>query len=116
MSSHSSKFSPIMSRPQRFDVPFTTEESNGCHRTARVIRATDCIMVAERAQWLVLSLTPALIEIITLHVTSTSSQRDGTINSPPNDKEAGWLGGIYIKELKGLTFPEGMPVARRLKF
>ena len=58
MSSHSSKFSPIMSGPQRFDVPFTTGESNGCDRSAGVIRATDCIMVVERAQWLVLSLTP----------------------------------------------------------
>lgn len=50
MSSHSSKFSPIMSGPQRFDVPFTTGESNGCDRSAGVIRATDCIMVVERAQ------------------------------------------------------------------
>lgn len=58
MSSHSSKFSPIMSRAQQFDVPFTTEESNGFDRSAMVIRATDCIMVAQRAQWLVLSLTP----------------------------------------------------------
>lgn len=50
MSSHSSKFSPIMSGPQRFDVPFTTGENNGFDRSARVIRATDCIMVVERAQ------------------------------------------------------------------
>lgn len=58
MSSHSSRFSPIMSGPQWFDVPFTTGESNGFDMSARVIRATDCIMVVERAQWLVLSLTP----------------------------------------------------------
>lgn len=50
MSSHSSKFSPIMSGLQRYDVPFTTVESNGFDRSARVIRATDCIMVAECAQ------------------------------------------------------------------
>lgn len=50
MSSHSSKFSPIMSGPQRFDVPFTTGENNGFDRSARVIRATDCIMVVKHAQ------------------------------------------------------------------